>query len=266
MKFTVMGFSQKKLIHFKMDLVDAMILRYFIDFKDSGDMTMIIHDKEPYYWLQYDSLTKNIPIINIKDKDALRKRLKKMVDTGILKHFTFKKGGNFSYYAVGKNYKNLIKEVADEKPEPSGSKTGTLPVEKQEPSGSEAGTNNSSIKDSSIKDNYIYKTIVDYLNKTLSTNYRSSGNTVRRLIDARLNEGFKEDDFFKVIDNKFNEWNGTEWAPYLRPETLFGPKFETYLNQKKARKKSKGNFNSYEQRTYDYESLERKLLGLDGVD
>lgn len=272
-KYTILGFQQDKLLEFDFDIVDAMILRYFVDFKDTDDMVMIIYEKTPYYWVLYEKLIENIPIIGITSKDALRRRFKKMVDAKVLKHYTLKSGGVFSYYALGENYKCLLKEDTTQKSEGCDSevggcdsKVGRVPTQKSEPYDSKVGTNNSSIKYSSIKDNSIYKSIVDYLNKTLKTNYRSSGNNIRKLITARLNDGFEEKDFYTVIDKKFEEWNGTEQAIYLRPETLFGNKFDSYLNQKKAIKKSKSDFNNYEQRTYDYESLERKLLGLDGVD
>ena len=55
------------------------------------------------------------------------------------------------------------------------------------------------------------------------------------LIKARINEGFTEDDFIKVIDNKVKEWINTDMEKYLRPETLFGTKFEGYLNQKEVK-------------------------------
>ena len=59
------------------------------------------------------------------------------------------------------------------------------------------------------------------------------------MIHARCEEGFTVDDFKKVIDKKCAEWMGTDWEKYLRPETLFGTKFEGYLNQKdKAEEKS----------------------------
>ena len=39
-----------------------------------------------------------------------------------------------------------------------------------------------------------------------------------------------------VIDNKTKEWlNNKEMCQYLRPETLFGTKFESYLNQKQVK-------------------------------
>ena len=54
-----------------------------------------------------------------------------------------------------------------------------------------------------------------------------------REIKARLNEGFKLEDFKIVIDNKCSEWlNDKKMNQYLRPDTLFGTKFESYLNQK----------------------------------
>ncbi|MDE5670376.1 MAG: conserved phage C-terminal domain-containing protein, partial [Eubacterium sp.] len=69
-------------------------------------------------------------------------------------------------------------------------------------------------------------------NQKASTNYRETIVKTKSLINARLNEGFTVDDFEKVIDNKVSEWKGTEYEKYLRPETLFSNKFESYLNQK----------------------------------
>ena len=86
-------------------------------------------------------------------------------------------------------------------------------------------------KDDKIKDNIIY--IIDYLNEKAKTNYKATTNKTRSLILARINEGFTKDDFKKVIDNKTKEWLGTDMEKYLRPETLFGTKFEGYLNQKR---------------------------------
>ena len=49
----------------------------------------------------------------------------------------------------------------------------------------------------------------------------------------RLNEGFDLEGFRKVIDTKVDAWKSDETMnTYLRPATLFGPKFEGYLNEK----------------------------------
>lgn len=74
--------------------------------------------------------------------------------------------------------------------------------------------------------------IVDYLNKSTSKNFRHTSAKTRDSIKARWNEGFRLEDFKKVIDIKTAEWkNDKKMSAYLRPETLFGTKFESYLNQ-----------------------------------
>ena len=77
-----------------------------------------------------------------------------------------------------------------------------------------------------------FKEIVDYLNKSAGTNYRASSKKTQQLIRARINEGFTLEDFRVVIEKKTREWiNDNKMKAYLRPETLFGTKFEGYLNQ-----------------------------------
>lgn len=74
--------------------------------------------------------------------------------------------------------------------------------------------------------------IVDFLNRKAGTAYKSDSKTTMRLIKARLNEGFTADDFFTVIEKKCRKWvNNPKMAQYLRPQTLFGTKFEGYLNE-----------------------------------
>lgn len=74
--------------------------------------------------------------------------------------------------------------------------------------------------------------VLTYLNQRAGTAYRSSSKKTKALILARSKEGFSLDDFKAVIDKKSQEWKGTEWEKFIRPETLFGTKFESYLNQK----------------------------------
>lgn len=118
-----------------------------------------------------------------------------------------------------------------------------------------------------------YDEIVNYLNSKAGTNYRSSTKATKEKINARWNDGFKLSDFKKVIDNKVLDWKdkftkeGVPLSNFLRPETLFGNKFESYLNQKvNTGKGNCGNastFNNFEQRNYDFKDLENKLLGYD---
>ena len=72
--------------------------------------------------------------------------------------------------------------------------------------------------------------IIDYLNSKLGTHYKTNTASTRKHITARLREGYTVDNFKTVIDSKSKEWRGTDNQKYLRPETLFGSKFEGYLN------------------------------------
>ena len=69
-----------------------------------------------------------------------------------------------------------------------------------------------------------------------NTKYKSTTNKTKTLINDRFNEGFTTEDFIKVIDYKTEEWlNDEKMCKFLRPETLFGTKFESYLNQKQVK-------------------------------
>lgn len=78
----------------------------------------------------------------------------------------------------------------------------------------------------------LHKDIIDYLNMVCGTKYKHTTGTTVKNINARIREGYSIDDFKKVIDTKFDEWNNdSKMSKYLNPDTLFGTKFEKYLNQ-----------------------------------
>lgn len=90
--------------------------------------------------------------------------------------------------------------------------------------------------DLSIPENQIpYSEIIEYLNLKAGTKFKSSSSKTRTKIHARWCDGFRLEDFKKVIDVKTAEWMDTDMEKYIRPETLFGSKFEGYLNQVKKK-------------------------------
>lgn len=76
-----------------------------------------------------------------------------------------------------------------------------------------------------------YAEIVEYLNEKTGKHFTKSAAATKSKINARWHEGRRLTDFKTVIDVKSAEWNGTDAAKWLRPETLFGTKFEAYLNE-----------------------------------
>lgn len=74
------------------------------------------------------------------------------------------------------------------------------------------------------------KDVLDYLNEKAGKNYKATSKGHQKFILARLKEGYTLDQFKQVVDVMVANWTGTEWERYLQPETLFGNKFDKYLN------------------------------------
>jgi len=102
-------------------------------------------------------------------------------------------------------------------------------------------TNTNTNLNTNTKRKYIYSPaineIITYLNKKAGKDYKLNSKKTRLLIKTRLKEGFTVDNFKLVIDKKTKGWkgqinkDGISMESYLRPETLFGTKFESYLNE-----------------------------------
>lgn len=81
--------------------------------------------------------------------------------------------------------------------------------------------------------------IVEYLNQQAGTHYKAGAKLTRKKINARLREGFTVEDCKRVVDQKVKDWaNDSAMARYIRPETLFGTKFESYLQQENVKPKT----------------------------
>ena len=88
--------------------------------------------------------------------------------------------------------------------------------------------------------------IIDFLNECTGKSYKANSKLAILNINARLKDGYTKDDFVKVISIKTTKWLGTKWEDYLTPNTLFGNKFESYLNENIIVEKTKQD-NAYEQ-------------------
>lgn len=85
---------------------------------------------------------------------------------------------------------------------------------------------------------------IAYLNQITEKRYKFIDKT-KKLLTARFKDGYTIEDFKQVIDVKTAEWkDNPNFSKYLRPETLFGSKFDSYLNQKSKyiRADSENNF------------------------
>ncbi len=145
------------------------------------------------------------------------------------------------------------------------------------PIGENAEDNNTSFNNTinNTKDNMSdksdvvpYLEIIDYLNLKAEKRFKCVPGH-KKYIKARWNEGYRLDDFKRVIDIKSKEWLNTPAVKYLQPSTLFGTKFDQYLNQKDT--SPVGFNNGYTKQTirketlpdwasddYDYKEVEAK--------
>lgn len=114
----------------------------------------------------------------------------------------------------------------------------TISNDSKSKSKSKSKSNKDILSGSEEPDQLPYKEVVDYLNEKTGSKYRSSGTKTKNSIKARFNEGFSLDDFRTVIDVKSKQWlTDQKMKQYLRPETLFGTKFESYLNENEVTSK-----------------------------
>lgn len=104
-------------------------------------------------------------------------------------------------------------------------------------SSEKCSTNNHLLNNSSTKLNNIYNnikekvnSIINYLNLKAGAIYKATNSKTINLVKSKLKDGFTVDDFKTVIDKKVKAWKGTIFEQYLTPFTLFGDKFEMYLN------------------------------------
>lgn len=231
-----MGYDVKK--------VNKLIERFssfhnLIRYSQTGRELLIFHWSK-YNWTSSEKFRKPLlqEIHNVKT-DSFREYLLKLFDGENVKYGIDTVSGK-EIYGINTNCMDTTDTVTD-----------TVTV-----------TDTDSVTDKKESNINVIKEIVQYLNDRCGTNYRYQTNETKKYINARLKEGYTVDDFKAVIDKKADEWIGTEQEKYLRPQTLFTGKFESYLNQKDT-KKIKGNnnrFNHFQQREYDMERLEKELL------
>lgn len=92
-----------------------------------------------------------------------------------------------------------------------------------------------------------YSEIVGMLNEAAGTAYRPTSKKTRQLIHARWAEGYRAEDFAAVIETMARAWGGDpKMCAYLRPETLFGTKFESYLNRRRVSRKEADGYGAYD--------------------
>lgn len=129
---------------------------------------------------------------------------------------------NYDYYQNPKNYETTNETTNDNPTKPPRSHQATAITP--------ANISDSEPLKKEKKERII--NIVEYLNKKTGKSFRPNIDKTKTLIESKLDDKFTVEDFKTVIDIKSSQWLNTDQEKYLRPETLFGNKFEGYLNEK----------------------------------
>ena len=166
-----------------------------------------IIDDKTYYFVSRNLILKELPMF-FEKADTVYRNLKVLAEKGIIEYIKHKGMDLIRLTEKGKSW-NFIESSSEKNP-----------------------TNKDTNIQKDINNKNIYSDAVEYLNSKAGTKYKSNSKNTTRHIQARLNEGYTLEDFKTVIDKKCSEWLNTDMEKYLCPETLFGSKFEKYLNQK----------------------------------
>lgn len=197
-------------------LINIMALMH----KQENYGTILLQQKYQQSKQQISNFATQFARILSFDFDEIEKGLIELIDENVL----FIEGNILSN-------KRMIRdaEISKNRAE-SGSKGGKKTAKKN----GKFATAKATAKNVANTDIIIITEIINYLNEKAKTKFSLKTEKTLTLIQAKLNCGFTVEDFRKVIDVKCKDWFGNpEWSKFLRPETLFGNKFEGYLNEKK---------------------------------
>lgn len=115
MKFSVVGFSQRKLVELGLGMDEAMVLRWFVDYQASGKMRIIQFSGHTWFWVNYAGVLESLPIIAGSTK-TISRRFDKLEASGVLEHYTFREGGVFSCYRINPVvYFELIDDIQEQR-------------------------------------------------------------------------------------------------------------------------------------------------------
>ena len=206
--------------HFNVDIavkygmLEAVILNnlyFWIKKNEANDKNY--HDG--YYWT-YNSAKAFHKLFPYVSEHRIRNALKHLEEEGLIVTGNYNQSAydRTIWYALTENAISILQNYKME-------------VSKSQ---NQSCKNDTPIPDNKPNNEHIIN-IINYLNEKAGTHYRPTTDATVKVINARLNEKFTVEDFKTVIDKKTEQWKGTPMEEFLRPQTLFGTKFESYLNQ-----------------------------------
>ncbi|MDM5320386.1 conserved phage C-terminal domain-containing protein [Bacillus pumilus] len=210
-----MGFDLGYSIESVNSLMDRFINHHKLILYNNDTREMAIKN-----WPKYNLNKGGKPIL-----DCVTKELKEVKDKSLM---------SVLYPKIeNTNIRELFERYADDALNDTSTTSGQKEKEKEkEKEKKDILSGNPTVNPKTQETEIPFKLIVDLLNKVTGKSFRHSSAATQRLIKARWNDGFRFEDFKTVILTKSNQWiKDDKMNKYLQPTTLFGTKFEGYLNE-----------------------------------
>lgn len=220
---------------YKLNLSQAYVYEWILNL---NKWCSFIHlEGKVYYWASKNKALSDMPIVTDKI-NTMHKHYKSLEGLGLIELKKIDGKDYIHITSLSSSWNSSIQHL-EKNPSSIGKKSN--PNLEKNPTNSTTNTN-SVLKDSNglfskeeIKS--IPELVIDYLNNKLKSK-RGFQKTNSNLgpIKTRIKEGARFEDFKKVIDLKYDEWIGEEKTKvWLRPSTLFGNKFDSYIVQAEAK-------------------------------
>lgn len=247
MKYTIEGFSQEKLLEYKLNVIDALILRWFLDFAACGKMKRLVqeneeHVKNVYYWVDYQAILDEFPAMDISNTKSIQNRFNKYVEIGLLDKIVHSGGSNGlqSFFAITEKCLEL--------------EYSTIPAAKKIKEKEEKIKNNSEKNSSKICENincknnnekkcnlgfsngnddcFKYSPKNEYLFKKTNNENNSENKTTIQNSSDNLSECIEKDTSESIhgVESKFQ--SAAEWNLNSSPEAGQESKFQSGVESK----------------------------------
>lgn len=241
MKFNIMGFNQQMLVERYSNLNgnDVIVLRVLVDILPRMTRTLKIDGKE-YKQVTYNLILEDIPFVT-KSASTLKKIVQKLIDTNLIERYILNKGGKFTYFRTTEDLEKLIyikhekvnralhKKDIDNKMNVASNRNKTLEVQ----------INNIEMLNTSEDER------IKAVNEIIT-----NGEASEELIKIVTNKSIEE--VKKVISGIESEFVTSKFIENA---------FKISHRSKRKSKVNPKSFNNFEAREYDYDTLEKKLLG-----
>lgn len=205
----------------------ALILKEIVQMQEYK----IRNDKNPWVYYSSSALVEKFPYMADR---TIRRYLKQLEDEGWIKselRSEMKYDRTKSYMVNLEKYEETeIGDCIGHKGQSIGQIDQSNGTDGQPITPLSTSLSTSSKEEEYIVEKDFFLQVVQKLNQESGRAYKPGSRKTKSCIQARVNEGFTMEDFERVIEFQVAEWkDDPAMKKYIRPETLFGNKFEGYL-------------------------------------